>query len=99
MGSYLYLSPCWILFIGSQVLKLKSTVKTIMVTATHKTENTKAPTTEGGLLRNLFHQLQQGLTCEIVSLLFLLGERREGSSLFLLSLTEQKGKRVFVSQG
>ena len=41
------LSSCWILFIGSQVLK--STVETtIMVTATNETEYTKAPTTQGG---------------------------------------------------
>ena len=50
MTSFLNLSSCWILFIGYQVPRSTQ-------------EHTNAPTAEGGLIRNLFHQLQQRLPC------------------------------------
>ena len=56
MTLFLNLSSYWILSIGDQVLS--STVKTTMTRATNNTENTKAPTTEGELLRKIFHQLR-----------------------------------------
>ena len=71
------------------------TTKITTVTAANKTENTTAPgaliapnaTTEGSLLCNLFFSSVATRTtepCETDSLLFLLGERREGTSSRIL---------------
>ena len=59
MTLFLNLYSCWILFIGYQVPK--SIVKT--TTAIYKAESRTTLIAEGGLLRNLFHKLQQDLLC------------------------------------